>query len=134
MVTVSNNKRKSLLKAKIILNIDFPEDVLNKYSINKKAVLVNIEDKININTKSFNGININYYSISENENVMKKFKSNNIYTGFDKNILYESLIYDKVMFHIIKDKINNDNVVIKGLIGNNGIINEKEFEKSLKNT
>jgi len=130
MITVSNNKRKSLAKAKIILNIDFPEEMLNKYIINKKAILINIEGKVKINNKTFNGVNINYYNIEINNNLMNKFIENDMIKSFDKNILYESMLYSKTKFQNIREKIKKDEIIIKELIGNNGIINEKEYMSS----
>jgi len=128
MITVSNNKRKSLAKTQIIVNIDFPEEILNKYNINKKAILINIEDKIKIHNKSFNGININYYDIEIDKNIMNKFIENDMDNNFDKTVLYESLVYSKNRYHTICEKIKKDGIKIKGLIGNNGVINEKEIQ------
>ena len=33
MITITNNKKKSLKNAKIILNRDFPEELINKFNI-----------------------------------------------------------------------------------------------------
>lgn len=133
MITVSNNKRKSLAKSKIILNLDFPEEIINKFNINKNAILINIAEKVKINSKSFNGININYYDIEISNNIMKKFIDNNVYENYDKTILYESMLYGKNMYHNIIEKLKKDKVEIKGVIGNNGIINEKELKENQKN-
>ena len=130
MIAVSNSKRKSLAKAKIILNVDFPEEIINNYNINKKAILINIESKIRINNKSFNGININYYDIKIDDNIMKKFIENGMYEYFDPNVLYESILYSKSRYQTIREKIKKDEIAINGLIGNNGIINEKEFNQN----
>lgn len=130
MITLTNNKRKSLAKAKIILNIDFPEEMLNKYTINKKAILVNIDSKININNKTFSGVNINYYDIKISDDIMKKFIENNVYKTFDKTVLYESILYSKNRYQVIREKIMKDEIKINGLIGNNGMVNEKEFDNS----
>lgn len=134
MITISNNKRKSLAKSKIILNMDFPEEILNKYIINRKAILINIDGKTNINSKTFNGINANYYEIRIKEHIMKKFIENNMLETFDKTILYESLIYNKNRYQKITEKLRKDSIEIIGLIGNNGKINEKEFKEILKIT
>ena len=40
-VPVMNNKNKSLINKKIIINIDFTEEQLKKYRINRKAILIN---------------------------------------------------------------------------------------------
>ena len=42
MLTVTNNKKKSLSKSQIILNIDFPKDMLNQYYIYENAIIINI--------------------------------------------------------------------------------------------
>lgn len=130
MITVTNNKRKSLAKAKLIFNMDFPEEILNSYNINKKAILINVENKIKVKNKSFNGINIGYYNIKIDGDIIKKFMENNLVDNFDKTILYESILYSKNRYHKVREKIIKDKIEIKGLIGNNGIINEKEFKEN----
>ena len=134
MITISNNKRKSLAKTKIILNIDFPEDLINKYNINNKAIIINVENEVKINSKIFNGININFYNIKISDKIAKKFKDNFIYEDFDKNILYESIVYNKIRYQTIKEKIKKDEIIIETLTGSNGPIDKKEFQKIHKNT
>ena len=117
MLNISNNKKVSLSKAEVIINIDFPEEILNKYRIYDKAIILNILEKISIKSKRFNGINTSYYKIDMPE----EYKLDE----FEDEIVYESLIYnykhlDDILNIIIKDKIE-----IAGLIGNNGIIQEK---------
>lgn len=124
-IEISNNKRKSLLKTDIIINIDFEEELLNKYKINNKAILVNINKKNGIYSKIFSGININYYNIKYKD--IEIFKQNDMYKYFDSAILYESYIYRKDNVYNILDQINKDKVEITDLIGNKGKINYKEF-------
>lgn len=126
MLNASNNKKKSLLKAKIIINIDFVEENINKYKIYDNSIIININDKINIKSKRFNGININYYKIQiPDEYKLEHFKD---------EIIYESLTYSK-KYKYVKDKIKKDKIRINKLIGNNGIIEEREFYiKSLDKT
>ena len=119
MLNVSNNKRRSLLKAETIINIDFPEETLNKYKIYDNAIIINLNEKINIESKRFNGININYYKIQ----TPNKYKSNN----FQDEIIYESLIYGK-KYEYINNKIIKDELKINKLIGNNGIITKNEIK------
>ncbi len=118
MLNISNNKKKSLLKAEIIVNIDFPEELINKYRIYDKAIILNISDKISLKSKRFNGININYYKIQ----IPDEYKLE----GFKGEIVYESLIYGKKYREIYREIIN-DNIEINKLIGNNGFIKEREF-------
>ena len=126
MITISNNKRKSLYKSDIIMNIDFVEEDINKFILNKKAIIINIEDKVKIKSKSFYGININYYNIQFNDEINNKYFNNKM---FSKEIFYESLVYKKGNIYDIYSRIKKDNVKICNLIGNNGIINEAEFKE-----
>ena len=116
-VPVMNNKNKSLINKNIIINIDFTEEQLKKYKINRKAILINIENEIINLNKSFAGINISNYEIniesSDNE--------------FEKNELYESYIIGK-QIKDIRRKILNDNVKITNFIGKRGIIDINEYK------
>ena len=106
--------------------MDFDEKTFNKYYINPKAIVINLKKKININTKRFQGININYYKINYNKQILDKFENN---IQYDKNILYESYIYRKDTYINIKNQIKKDNVKIITLIGNNGEISKDEYLK-----
>ena len=96
-----NTKKKDLLNSKIILNMDFPEEILNKFRLPQKSVIINLSNEINIKTKQFNGININYYNIYMKD----KYKLQ----GFNDVLIYEALIYDlkkdDASEKILKDKI-----------------------------
>lgn len=114
-INISNNKKKCLRKKEIIINIDFPKELINKYNIYERAIIINIEENIIISDKKFNGINLNYYELELDEKYNK-------YEKFDKNIVVESMI--------IESKLEKYNTLkIKNLIGNRGIINDEEFKK-----
>lgn len=119
LIVVSNNQKKSLLKAQIILNIDFSKNVLNKYKIKENAIIVNLEGNMKIEEKRFNGINVNDYEIEVvreeiiwREN-MKKFRTKD---------LLESVLYMKDSFNNICNKITKNKVSISELYGVNGKI------------
>ena len=120
LIRIANNYRKTLAKAKIILNMDFSEDEINKYLIYKKAIIINLKNKIKIYSKSFNGINANYYKI----NYINNLEAHN---SFDNNMIYESKIYKRDNFKNIRNIILSDNIKVTALIGENGIINEQEY-------
>lgn len=122
MLNISNNRKKSLLKSQIIINMDFPEELINKYKIFDNAIIININDKINLQSKRFNGINVNYYKI----NLPEEYKLDK----FMDEIVYESLIYTKNNYKEISKKIMQDNIEIIGLIGNKGIINKNEIKQN----
>ena len=121
-ITITNNKRKSLLKAKIIVNIDFDEEMLNSFNINNKAIIIQM-NHIQVRSKLFSGINILDYEITYKKDIF----SERMYNKFNKKILYESLIYSKNYDSIVK-KIQEDDVKIINLIGKNGVINEAEYK------
>ena len=123
ILNITNNKSKSLSNANLIINIDFPEEIINKYEINNNAIIVNIFNEIKIRAKKFNGININYYKAC----IPKEYQID----GFQNNLVYESSIYKYSYENARKDIIANK-IRIKKLVGINGDISENEFCKNLK--
>lgn len=94
IITVSNNKRKSLLNADIIINIDYPKETLNKFTLNDNAIIINIEGDMKILKKRFCGKLINDYEIdvkkdlkfevwvNKNNIDIKKFNTKDLYEGY----------------------------------------------------
>ena len=117
IITVTNNKKKSLMKSNIILNFDFPKELINKYRINENAIIVNTKGKIKINQKRFNGLNIHNYEINFREDKKDEKALNNKYYLKD---LYEAEIYKKQRLEEILKKIQVDKVEIEKLFLNNG--------------
>lgn len=74
LITVTNNKKKSLLKSAIILNIDFPTELINKFNIQEKAIIINVCGNVKINKKKFEGININDYEIKIRKRLVFRYK------------------------------------------------------------
>lgn len=122
-ITITNNKRKSLLKAKIIVNFDFNYEMLNSFKINQNAIILSFNNNVNIKSKLFNGINVYDYQITYN----KLFKDI-MYKKFDKKVLYESIISTN-NYNMALEKIKTDNVKIVNLKGKNGIINIEEYKR-----
>ncbi len=117
IITITNNKKKSLMKSQIILNIDFPKELINKYNIQDEAIIVNVRGNIKINKKRFNGLNINDYEIDfRDDKKDNKALSNKFYL----KDLYESDLYKKQNISETRNKIKIDKVIIKKLILNNG--------------
>lgn len=117
ILTITNNKKKSLKKSQIIINVDFPKELINKFVINENAVIVNIRGKIKINNKRFNGLNINNYEIDFRNDKKENKALNNKYYLKD---LYESELYKRQRISQIREKMKLDKVIIKKLILNNG--------------
>lgn len=123
MIAVSNNKKKSLQKAKIIINFDLKQDEISKYQINRNAVIINLSENIMKMEKSFNGIIINSMQIAD-----INYKIRNYYL-FEHIDLYESYIFEEKRLERVLDKIEKDNIIIKGLLGERGIIQNMEYTK-----
>lgn len=98
-VSVLNNKRKSLARAKYIINIDFRNEELIEYYINRTAIIFNISRERTIKLNNFDGIVIN--------NI-------NTYKQEDEFDLKDYYIEDKVhLENIIKD-IECDQYEVEG--------------------
>lgn len=119
MIIVTNNKKKSLSKSKIILNIDFPKELLNKYNIYENAILVNIRGNMKIARKRFNGITINNYEIKLNNLDYSQINNKNQYNIRD---IYEASFYKTMPYREIVNQINADKLEVTSLYGNNGAI------------
>ena len=93
IITLTNNKKKALSKANIILNIDFPEELVNKYTIFEEAILVNLEEEVKVRKKRFCGKIINNYEIkAEPNSKLAEFLNRNEYKNFKTNDLTEVYI------------------------------------------
>ena len=111
MITVSNNKKKSLRKSEIIVNFDFPKELLNKYNIYEEAIIINVEGNMKITKKRFNGLVINDFEIEPKES-----------SKYSAKEIYESKFFKKQNFKYVREKMAKDNIKISELIGNNGKI------------
>lgn len=123
MVVVSNNKKKSLQKAKIIINFDVKNDDFSNYQINRNSIVINLSDNIMKMEKSFNGIIVNSMQIGD-----INYKIRNYYL-FEYIDLYESSIFEERSFNKLLNKIEEDNIIINGLLGERGKIQNMEYTK-----
>ncbi len=123
MVVVSNNKKKSLQKAKIIINFDLKNDDFSNYQINRNSIVINLSDNIMKMEKSFNGIIVNSMQIGD-----INYKIRNYYL-FEYIDLYESSIFEERSFNKLLNKIEEDNIIINGLLGERGKIQNMEYTK-----
>ena len=117
ITTITNNKKKSLIKSHIIINIDFPKELINKYRINESATIVNVKRPIKITQKRFNGVTVNDYEIEyRNDICNEKF----FVDKYNLKDLYEAEMYKRDSFTNLRKKIKNDKVLINKLYLNNG--------------
>lgn len=119
VINVGNNKRKGILKSKIILNLDFPSELVNKYNIYDEAIIVNFQNNVKIKKKRYNGICINDYEIDvKNCNDFNFLDFENYY----KKELYEGILYKNQPIEEVLKKLKIDGVVIEKLVGVNNSI------------
>ena len=121
MIRITNNCKQALVNSRIILNMDFPEELLNKYNIFRKAIIINLNNEIKILPKKFQGINIKGIKC----HIPEQYKMD----MFENEVVYESLIIKLKDFSSIRNQITKDNVRIESLIGYNGKISNEEFSK-----
>lgn len=126
-IYLSNNKRKSLRRAKYIVNFDYGIGEIEKYNINRTAILINIEQNVKIESMAFEGISINNVNIQISDELIEHF--GRLMEKINKNILYMSLVNQKQELARIKDRIKEDNIHILNLIGDKGIISQEEFKR-----
>lgn len=109
MLIILNNRKKSLSKAKYIINYDFSQEDIEKFNINRTATILNVaQNKIKI-YQGFQGIVINNIRLKSEKD--EKFP---IEYEIEKN-------REKV-----NEKIKNEEYY---LIGENGEINKEEIIK-----
>lgn len=123
ILSISNNKKKGLAKSKYLINIDFPEELISKYKLYKKAVIINLENKIHSISKTFSGIIINDIQIS----FIQKNDEEEIFKKFDNKQVYESKIL-ALEYNDIKNIKQMDKFKVVNTLGNNGIINNMEYK------
>ena len=131
LISVSNNKRKALKRAKYIINVNLTKEELEKYRINRLAIIINLKETVKYSVPSFEGINVNHIRIKCPDDIIEKFEQ--IGNNFDEVELYESLLlkqnFNKLSVEKIQEKIKNNDIKIIGLEGNNGEISEQEIKK-----
>lgn len=120
MITIGNNKKKSLMKSKIILNIDFPNELINKYMIKEDAIIINVQGKAKINRKRFNGLIVNNYEIDFRDYI--KSEENLLGDEFYLRDVYESRLYKKQTFSDIRNILKKDGVNIKKVYLSNSVL------------
>ena len=119
LIVLSNNKKKSLAKANLILNMDFNKELFNKYHINENAIILNLEGDMKIDSKRFNGININDYEIEVGREEII-WREN--FQKFRTKDLLEAVLYMRDNYHNICNKIRKYKISISAIYGINGKI------------
>lgn len=132
-IIITNNKKKALSKATLIINFDFVQEAINYYNIGENAIIINLSEKIKINKKRFSGVVITDYEVEFKKNepidkidglkigeIIEKQKD------FSLKEIIEERIYSSTeksnVSAVIKNTIKKYNIKIKELYGINGLI------------
>ncbi len=131
LISVSNNKKKALRRAKYILNVNLTTEELSKYNINRNAIIINIRENVKYSNLGFEGINVNYFKINVPDEFEEKFEQ--IGNNFDFVKLYESILLAENLgetFHEkVYEKIARDEIKVSDIVGVNGKISDEELER-----
>ncbi len=115
VITVMNNKKKSLAKAQIVINADFTNELLNQYNICENAIIIDLTQSLRNLKKRFNGFVVNNYEIKLKNRSEYRIDDN----MFFQRELYESEFYKKQPYEYVRKKIIKDGVQIKKLFTKN---------------
>lgn len=129
-ITVSNNRRKSLSRAKWIINLDFTKEEIESFQINRQAIIINCKEEKVIYKKGFEGIIIQSFEIENIKN--KKLEEN-----FTSLVIKASEFTFSTNYEENVRNMEKEQVIIRNLIGINGIITQNEllnYKKFLTNT
>ena len=127
--SVSNNRRKALLRAKILINFDFDNDLLSEFEINKDCIIVNLSNnKISLR-KNFRGCIIDGVKICFKNRYEKHINSDK----YNIEELYKSYIQNLDYCKAVEHNNLNDCKIIN-LVGNRGIILNDEIVNNFTNS
>ena len=118
MITVMNNKKKSLAKAQLIINFDFPTELLKQYAIFEDSTIIDITRNIKILKKRFNGVIITNYEIDLKNKAEYKIDDKLFFT----RDLYEAEFYKNQPYKYVREKIKRDGIYIRNLYTKNQIL------------
>ncbi|MGN1327185.1 MAG: hypothetical protein ACI4VQ_03825, partial [Clostridia bacterium] len=118
-ITILNNKRKSLSRAKYIINVDFTMQEIEEYNINRTAIIFNTCDIELKNMKNFDGIIIKNIILQTMEQEKYNLQDEYIAKVLNKEeISFE--LDNKIENRIVRQQFE--------IIGNNGIIDFKQLK------
>lgn len=128
MITVTNNRKKSLKRAKWIINFDLSSEEMKRYTINRTATILYLNKEGIYDENSFEGLHICQAGIDVSQEIKEFFDEQNLLKQCPITILYESTLQKK-SFKQVKEQMKKDQVKVEKLYGRRGILTDKEYEK-----
>ncbi len=96
LINVTNNRRKSLSKAEIIINVDFTKEIINEFNIYEKSTIINWDEPLKIRKKRFNGKIIEEIEVKASN--LSKLVDENEFENYDERDICQA-------FEIIPNEI-----------------------------
>lgn len=127
MITVTNNKKKSLRKAKWIVNFDMSTEEMKKYTVYRTSTIIYLNKNDIYEENTFEGLHICNAGIDVSQEVKDFFTKQYLINQCPITILYESTINQKSNMRLIKEQMRKDQVKINRLYGRRGALSEAEF-------
>lgn len=128
IITVTNNKRKSLRRAKWLVNFDMPIEEMKKYTIYQTSAIIYLGKDGVYKGNAFDGIHICKAGIDVSQEIKDFFINHNLFKQFSITILYESTLINK-RFWSIKEQMKKNQLKIAKLYGSRGILTREELKK-----
>ena len=128
-ITISNNKRKALKRAKYIVNLDWDNELIQNYQINRQAILLHTPQYLLAIPKGFDGIILYQIEIEVKEEIEQKMRECNLYPQFKMRDLYRTELETERRFSVWQERIIQDEIKVKKLIGKNGEIERNEWKR-----
>ena len=129
ILTVTNNKKKSLRKAKWIVNFDMTAEEIKKYTIYQKSTIIYLGRNGIYEGNAFEGIHICKAGIDISEEIKHNFRKQFLLSQFSVTVLYESILINKISFNAVRDQMTKDRLKITNLYGIRGVLSEEEVKK-----
>ena len=127
VITVSNNKKKSLKRARIIVNFDFEEKEFKKYTIFRRAILITLNNSNPYEGIGFDGIQIRHIGVDIGKELKDFFSKYHLLETCSLTSLCESLINHKQEFLQVKKQLKKEKVEVVKLYGTKGKIEKKQY-------
>lgn len=119
IITVINNKKKSLKRAQWIVNFDFTKEELAQYVIYRRAIILEIGKEGEYDNICFEGACIQKAQIETSIEIKNFFEKYYLLENCSLEALYESLINEKQNFNKVKEQMQQDQIRIVKLSGRN---------------
>ena len=129
ILNVTNHLKKVCAKSKLVFNFDFQKKDFEKIVFLPDAVIVQLEQYMDVKQSNFKGKIIDFYGI----NLPRQYKK--LYDKlhyFNSSMLYESFIYKHTSVMNIFQEIQKDHIAIISLEKEDTLITWDEVDKKMK--